>query len=336
MTPATIRDVAKKANVGVGTVSRVLNESSAVSGETRQRVLDVIEELNFSPNPIAKQLSSGRTFAIAVTLPFLTYPSFVERLRGVQQALAYSQYELILYSAENPDHRDSHLELLSRKTRSDGVLVISIPLSDSHIEKFSRAKVPTVLVDVYHPEMNRVYVDDVQGGYMATRHLIELGHTKIGFISDILDQNMKFVTMRYRLEGYKKAHREGDLPVNPNYHQEGHHGRQEARKMAFQMLSSKDRPSAIFAASDTQAIGVLDAAQDLNITVPEELSVIGYDGIRDAEYLNLTTIKQPLFETGYEGSNLLLEILENPTEEVQEIQMPLELINRTSTAPPGG
>ncbi|MCB2179965.1 LacI family transcriptional regulator [bacterium] len=334
MGPVTIRDVAKKANVGVGTVSRVLNNSPSVADSTRERVLAAIKELDYSPNPIAQQLSSGLTHAIAVTLPFLTYPSFVERLRGVQHALAQSNYQLILYSAETPDHRDQQFEDLARQTRSDGVLIISIPLSEAHAERFLRSKTPTVLVDIFYPKMNRVYVDDVHGGYIATKHLIELGHEKIGFISDIVQTRFEFVAMANRLQGYHKALTEFGIPIIPEYHLEDDHGRAEAARMAHALLKLKDPPTAIFAASDTQAIGVLDAAQELGISVPEELSVIGYDNIRDAEYLNLTTIAQPLFESGFEGARLLLKILKEQPDEVQEISMDLELIERATTAPP--
>ena len=334
MGPVTIRDVAKRANVGVGTVSRVLNNSPAVREETRERVLVAIKELNYSPNPIAQQLSSGRTHAIAVTLPFLTYPSFVERLRGVQNAIANSSYQLILYSAETPDHRDRHFEDLIRYTRSDGVLIISIPLTEEHSQRFIERGIPIVLVDIQHPNMNRVNVDDCHGGYMATKHLIELGHHKIAFISDILDTKLKFVAMKNRLEGYQKALKEAGIPILPKYHLEDKHGRIEARGMTRKLLDLDDPPTAIFAGSDTQAIGVLDAAQDCGIKVPDQLSVIGYDNIRDAEYLNLTTIAQPLFESGYEGARLLISLLENPQPDVQEIKMSLQLIDRGTTAPP--
>lgn len=334
MGPVTIRDVAKKANVGVGTVSRVLNDSPSVSDSTRERVLAAIKELDYSPNPIAQQLSSGLTHAIAVTLPFLTYPSFVERLRGVQHALAQSDYQLILYNAETPDHRDRQFEDLARQTRSDGVLIISIPLSEAHAERFIQSKTPTVLVDIYHPRMNRVFVDDEYGGYIATKHLIELGHEKIGFISDTVQTQLEFVAMKNRLKGYKKALAEFGILFNPSYHLQDQHGRAEASRMANDLLTMQTPPTAIFAASDTQAIGVLDAARELGLSVPEELSVIGYDNIRDAEYLNLTTIAQPLFESGFEGARLLLKILKEQPNEIQEISMDLELIERATTAPP--
>jgi DNA-binding LacI/PurR family transcriptional regulator len=334
MTPATIRDVARKAKVGVGTVSRVLNNNPAVSKETRSRVRKAIEELDFSPNIIAQQLSSGQTKAIAVTLPFLTYPSYVERLRGVQNALAQSKYELILYSAETPDHRDHHFETLSRRARADGVLIISIPLSNEQAQKFIKSQIPVVLVDIYHPDIHRIYIDDILGGYMATEHLINLGHTKIGLITDILDTDLSFVAMRNRREGYIKALAEHGIPIQPDYQMQDPHGRVEAAQMAYQLLTLDTPPTAIFAGSDTQAIGVLDAAQELGIAVPEQLSVIGYDNIRDAEYMNLTTIAQPLFESGYQGANLLLSLLKKPKTEPQELVLSLKLIERSTTAPP--
>lgn len=334
MGPVTIRDVAKKAKVGVGTVSRVLNNSPSVAENTRERVLEAIKELDYSPNPIAQQLSSGRTHAIAVTLPFLTYPSFVERLRGVQHALAQSDYQLILYNAETPDHRDRQFEVLARQTRADGVLIISIPVSEANANRFISSNTPAVLVDMYHPKMHRVFIDDELGGYMATKHLIDLGHEKIAFISDFIRNDLGFVAMEKRFKGYQKALKEFGIPFNPAYHLEDYHGRAEASQMTSTLLKYKDPPTAIFAGSDTQAIGALDAARERGISVPEELSVIGYDNIRDAEYLNLTTIAQPLFESGFEGARLLLKILQERPTEIQEITMDLELIERATTAPP--
>ena len=333
MSPATIRDVAEKANVGIGTVSRVLNNHPYVSPDTRQKVLDAIKELNYTPNLIAKQLSSGRTHAIAVTLPFLTYPSFVERLRGVQTALADSNYVLILYGAESVSQRDVNFSDLSQTTRIDGILIVSVPLSEENANAFLETNTPIVLVDIFHPKFSRVFVDEVEGGVMATQHLIELGHSNIAFISDLLDPDFQFLAMRERYRGYQKALRENGIPIRPEYHLEAPHGQYEAKLLAEQLLHLEDPPTAIFAGSDTQAIGVLNAAREMNIQVPEQLSVIGYDGIRDAEYLQLTTIEQPLFDSGVEGVNLLISKIENPSQDIHEIRMPLKLHIRRTTAP---
>lgn len=332
MSPATIRDVAKSAGVSIATVSRVLNDSPAVRSATREKVLDAMEELDYVPNLTARRLSLGRTLTIGITIPFLTLPSFTERLRGVQFALADSEYDLALFSAEVPQNIESCLNNLLGQTRVDGAIIVSLQLNDDQIERLQQRKFPVVLIDAQHPEMNVVYIDDVAGGRMATQHLIDLGHRRIGFLSDYLESPFDFVSMRHRYRGYRRALEDADIEFNSNYQQEGALGGREAYQKAVQLLTLPERPTAIFAASDTHAIGVLKAAQDLSIKVPEELSVIGYDDIRDAEYLNLTTIRQHLFEIGVEGANMLLNTLRAPNGLPRKLQLPTQLVVRGTTA----
>ncbi|MFN2282579.1 MAG: LacI family DNA-binding transcriptional regulator, partial [Anaerolineales bacterium] len=180
----------------------------------------------------------------------------------------------------------------------------------------------------------RVNVDDKKGGRMATEHLLSLGHTKIAFISSFLDNPLQFSSTKKRYEGYYEALQQADIKIDPRYQVEGHHGRKEAEEMALNLLQIDDPPSAIFASSDTKAVGVLDAARQLGLRVPEQLSVIGYDNIRDAEYLNLTTIQQPLYQAGRVGGNKLLELIDNPSQDSEEIILPVELVVRGTTAPP--
>lgn len=334
MKAATIRDVAKRAGVGLGTVSRVLNESPNVSEPTRQRVLQAIQDLNFSPNPVARKLSLGRTQSIAVIVPFFTRPSFIERLRGIEHSLVDSDYDLIIYNVETVQRRDECIREVPRKERADGVLILSLSPRDEDIPFLQRADTPIVLVDANHPSLenlNRVVVDDVAGGFMATQHLIDLGHRRIGYISDFLEDPFNFTSSRYRYEGYRKALAQADLPVLSQYHEQGHHGRFEAAIMAHKMLSRRDRPTAIFAASDTQAMGVLQAARDLGFQVPGDLSVIGYDDIEVAEYLGLTTIRQLLFESGQRGVELLFQLLGDvQSSPVCEV-LPTQLVIRGTT-----
>jgi DNA-binding LacI/PurR family transcriptional regulator len=330
----TIRDVAKKANVSTATVSRVLNDSPKVKLKTREHVLATIAELDYMPNLTARRLSLGRTLTIGIFLPFLTLPSFVERLRGVQQVLADSEYDLVLVSAETPERIDDRIRNLLRSTQVDGAIFVSIHLSNTHLQALRRSNTATVLIDAYHAELNRVVVDDVSGGRAATCHLVDLGHRKIAFLSDYLENPFNFVSMHNRFLGYRQALDEAGIHFRPEYHRQGQLGGREAFQKAKTLLTLDDRPTAIVAASDTHAVGVLKAAHELEIRVPEELSVVGYDDIRDAEYLHLTTIRQHLMDMGVEGAHLLLAALEEPMRKPKEICLPTELIVRGTTAPP--
>ncbi len=331
----TIRDVAKHAGVGLGTVSRVINDSPQVSEATRERVLAAIATLNFVPNPTARHLSLGKTLTIAAIVPWFTRPAEVERLRGVENTLAESDYDLVLYNVETPEKRDTYFRDVPRSERADGVLIVSLSPRDDDVERLAHSTVPIVLVDANHPSLkslNRVVTDDIAGGRSATQHLLDLGHTRIAYISDPIETPFNFTSSRDRLTGYRQALKATGSPFRSDYHGHGELGRYEARRLANEMLHLPDRPTAIFAASDTQALGVLEAAQDCRLRVPEDLSVIGYDDIEMSEYIGLTTMRQMLYESGKRGVELLLEVLEEPgTKPICEV-LPTELITRRTTS----
>ncbi len=331
--PSTIRDVAKLAQVSIATVSRVVNNNPAVSPSTRDKVLRAIAELNYTPSPTARRLSLGRTHTIAIALPLFTLPSFVERLRGVHNALRGSEYDLVLYNVENAEQRDEYFAKLSHPSLVDALLLVSLPPSDKDAERFVQSNVPTVLVDAFHPSLSRVVIDDVDGGYQATRHLIELGHTRIAYLSDYLDTPFH-QSMRHRYQGYRKALAEAGIPFRAEYQVQEKHGRREAQLMAKRLLRLPTPPTAIFAASDTQAIGIMDAARALGVSIPGQLSIVGFDDIRDAEYVDLTTIYQPLYQSGVMGVELILMALEEGLKTPKEIVLPVKLIQRNTTAPP--
>lgn len=334
MTATTIRDVAKHAGVGVGTVSRVINDSTAVSEPTRQKVLAAIEALNYSPNLAARRLSRGKTMTLGIVVPFFTNPSVVKRLQGVVSVLADSEYDLVLFDVEHADKRYILRNVVKREL-ADGLLVISLTPTDEDVSEFNRAQMPTVLVDAYHPALSHAIVDNVAGGFTATEHLIKLGHRKIGFLSDLLDSAFNApIVDRYK--GYKKALAAHDIPFQPAYHVQSSLNRDDARQVAHSLLSLPDPPTGIFAYSDNQAIGVLDAARELGLKVPDELSVIGFDNIDVAEFVQLTTIRQSLFTSGVKGAELLLSEMETPAAEPQEILLPINLVIRNTTAPPKG
>ena len=335
MASSTIRDVARKAGVGVGTVSRVINGSTAVSESTRQKVLAAIDALDYSPSPIARRLSLGRTLTIGVIAPFFIRPSYVERLRGVEATLAESEYDFIIYNVETVTRRDACFRDIPRQERVDGLLIMTLKPSEKEIDRFRQFDMPFVLVDCVNPDVSHVAIDNVQGGYLATKHLIDLGHTKIGYISDLLQESpFGFRPVKDRYEGYRQALEEAGIAFNPDYHRQGELSRREARRLATELLAMPDPPTAIFAYSDTQAFGVLRAAQDIGLKIPEQLSVIGYDDIEISEFLHLTTIRQHLYESGVKGAELLLNEIGNSAAEKQSVFLPPELVVRDTTAVP--
>jgi DNA-binding LacI/PurR family transcriptional regulator len=216
----------------------------------------------------------------------------------------------------------------------DGLLILSLRPADSDMEQFLEAGVPGVIVDASHPRLNSVIVDNVEGGRLATQHLIDLGHVKIGYISDYPDNPFNVAPVRDRREGYLRALDGAGIPCRAEYYREGSLDSQEARGLAVELLSLDDPPAAIFAYSDAQAIGVLEAARDLGLQVPADLSVIGYDDIEAAEFMQLTTVRQSSFDSGVTGARLLLDIMEQSLSDPQEILLPTELVIRSSTAEP--
>lgn len=332
----TIRDVARRAGVGLGTVSRVINHSPLVNEETRTRVERVVAELDYVPNSAARGLPRGRTNTIAVIVPFFTRPSIIERLRGVENTFAQTEYDLIVYNVETPARRDQCIREVPRRGRVDGVLVVSLPPRQADVAYLAKANVPIVLVDAHHPsldKLNRLVVEDVWGGQRATEYLIELGHRRIAFVGDSPDSPFNFTSSNDRLHGYRIALRKAHIPFEREYVAQGEHGRIQARELALALLRLPNRPSAIFAASDTQAMGVLEAARDIGLRVPHDLSVVGYDDIEVAEYLGLTTMRQSLYESGKRGVELLLHAIEHPFAQPISEVLPTELIVRESTAP---
>jgi len=331
----TIRDVAAHAGVGESTVSRVINESPRVSPETRSRVLAAIAELHYRPNPLARGLSLGRCQTVGVIVPFFTHASAVERLRGVGAAMDDSRYDLVLFNVESPLHRSEHVATLHRRDRADGLLVLSLPLPPDELERFTRAQVPVVLVDTRGEGVPTVVTDDIEGGRIATRHLAALGHERIAFIGEDPDNDFGFSSSAQRELGYREVMRDAGLTLYPELIRYAKHDRTVAQRVTEQLLSQRVRPTAVFAASDIQATGVLAAARAAGMHVPDDISVVGFDDIEISSYAGLTTVRQPLYESGRLGAQLLLRALtRGETPGADAHVLPLELVERSTTAPP--
>jgi DNA-binding LacI/PurR family transcriptional regulator len=312
-----------------------MNNSPLVNEETHKRIMAVVKELGYRPDPVARRLSIGKTLAVAVIVPFFTRPSVSERLNGAISLLSQTEYDLVIHNIETAEQYVSCFNKIPDRRQADGVLIISLSPADEETQQLAEADVPIVMIDADHPALtmlHRVTVDDIEGGRRATEHLINLGHRRIGFIGDIIENPFNFGASRDRFLGYRQALEEAGIPYQPKYYAENQHGRQEAHESAKRILSLDDRPTAIFAASDTQAVGVLQAARCAGLRVPEDLSVIGYDDIEVADILSLTTIRQMLFESGRLGVELLLEALEHPDMEPVHTILPTELVVRGTTA----
>lgn len=331
---STIADVAARAGVGMSTVSRVLNGHPNVADSTRERVLAGIRELDYRPSSVARNLSLSRTFVIGVVVPFFTSPSAVERLRGIVSGLEASPYDLTLFDVESPDRRRRAFDAFGREDRADGLLAVSLVPPAAEIARLEAARIPCVLVDAPHPSLPSVLSDDLAGGELAARHLLELGHRRIAFVGDKPSDPFRFHSSRDRTDGYVRALTDAGIAIRPEYVREGTQSREVARRIARELLRLADAPTAVFAASDTQAFGVLEAAQELGVRVPAELSVVGFDDIEAASYVGLTTVRQPLFESGRRGVELLLRSLAGEPAAIRPDILPLELVVRRTTAPP--
>jgi DNA-binding LacI/PurR family transcriptional regulator len=333
--PARIADVAALAEVGIATVSRVLNGRANVAESTRERVLEAIRVLDYRPSSVARNLSLKRTLVVGVVMPFLTEASQIERVRGIVTALASSPYDLALFDVESADRQRRAFRLLADAHRTDGLLVLSLIPPDEEVRRLRIEGIPCVLVDARHDELPSVVIDDVAGGRLATQYLIELGHRRIAFIGDKPSDPFRFLSSRDRTNGYERALAGASIPLRAEYVREGTQSRHVARSIAEELLRLSERPTAVFAASDVQALGVLEAARGLGIDVPGELSVIGFDDIEIASYVGLTTVRQPLFESGRRGAELLLRALVGEPPAVRIETMSLDLVVRGTTRPPG-
>jgi len=331
----TIYDVARTAGVGVGTVSRVLNNSTRVSPETQEKVLSAISVLGFRRSKAARQLSTGIQHRnIGVILPNITHPSFVERLRGMQLALGDqdNDYNLILYSVSEPERYHEQLLAIVEQMAVDGLLIATLTVSEEQRDLLTQAGIPFVtLSDACSGELNCISPDNTHGGYMATQHLLELGHRRVAYVGDEFANDYGFPTSKLRYEGYLAALKNYDVSVRSEYVRLGVHGEETAHRLTEQLLALPEPPTAIFAMSDIQAVGCILAIREAGLRTPEDISVIGFDDVQLSRYIGLTTVRQHLEHSGYLGVQLLLDLLMTPDNVHPRQLPPLELVVRGTT-----
>ncbi|EGQ7789834.1 substrate-binding domain-containing protein [Vibrio cholerae] len=328
---ATMKDIARLAGVSTSTVSHVINKSRFVSDEIAERVNNAAQQLNYAPSALARSLKMNRTKTIGMLVTTSTNPFFGEVVKGVERSCYHQGYNLILCNTEGDNQRmKASINTLLQK-RVDGLLLMCSTLEGERLDVFDRyPDIPIVVMD-WGPILfasDKIQDNSLQGGYMAAKHLIECGHKEIGCITGPLIRHQ--AQMRY--EGYKRALAEAGIAINPDWIVESDF-ECEGGYQAFEKLYQRGKlPSALFVSNDMMAMGVIQAASQRGLRVPDALSLIGYDDVHIAKFMTpaLTTIHQPKYRLGKAAVDTLLYRLENPDTTAQVVQLEPTLVVRSS------
>jgi LacI family transcriptional regulator len=330
----TIVEVAERAGVSLGTVSRVMNNDVHVAPETRERVSAVMHEMGYVANRQARGLKGSRANVIGVLAPDLGTGYIGEILHGIDAELGLHQLDLMLFTTHRTAIKEANYVANMVKGMVDGLLLILPRNPVDYTGTLTSRSFPFVLID--HQGSGNpcpaVGATNWQGAYNATEFLIKLGHTRIGFITGSMDLGAAID----RLDGYKSALRVHHIPEDARLIYEGTFFQPDGYAGGSALLDLTDPPTAIFACNDVMAMGVMDAVRSRGLRVPEDISVLGFDDIPQAALVRpaLTTVRQPLEQMGRLATQMLLDRLKNPEKKVDRIELPTELIVRGSTQAP--
>ncbi|GHO99630.1 LacI family transcriptional regulator [Reticulibacter mediterranei] len=324
----TIYDVATLAGVSISTVSLALNAPTRVSTETRRKVLEAVDALGFVPKPEAVARARRGVGRVGVIAPYTSYPSVARRLNGILHAGSQHEQEIVLFDQESAAQTTSPLlSSLPITGRLDGLIVVSLPLDEAAARRLTDLRLPTVLIDTHYSGFDSVSTSDSTGGRLVAEHLVARGHHRFSFLGETQQSLLYVSPAQQRLAGYRAALSEAGYPLSENNVRFTAHGIGPAFEAARHLLSIEQHPTAIFASSDTLAAGALKAAHDLGLAVPGGVAIVGFDDGELAEALNLTTVRQPLEESGRAAMERLLQQLDQPGT-VREVALGLELILR--------
>ncbi|SCG58996.1 LacI family DNA-binding transcriptional regulator [Micromonospora inositola] len=351
-----IDDVARLAGVSTATVSRALRGLPTVSAATRRRVLAAAEQLQYAVSPSASRLAGGKTGTVAVVVPRITRWFFGTVVEAVEEYLHQSGYDLLLYNLGGREQiRQRVLRTASLHKRVDAVILVATPLRPPEVTALTALDLPGVTISsgTVMPGWPCVRIDDVAAARTATRHLLDLGHTRIAHISGDPDDELAFTTHLDRRRGYQAALRAAGIRPDPSLDVESQFTIDGGNRATAELLARGEPPTAIFAACDEMAMGAMTALRDAGLRVPQDVSVIGIDDHDLAKVLGLSTIAQPAAEQGLLAARILLDPLGASTVEpyagrlpaprggdapghpsVPPVILPTRLVVRESTAPP--
>jgi len=332
----TIKDVAKQAGVSIGTVSRVFNGYPDISESTRKRIFKIAQDVGYSPNLAARTLSSKRQKTIAlifndlVYTPKTTMPMSI--LNGVYDYTQSKGIEFAFYAVTTQKQKQKSFEQFCSERNVSGVILQGLHVTDPYYEQLKTTKIPTVLIDMYvdNPHVGSVSTDNVAAAKDAVSSLIKSGRKNI----DMMNGSYNATVSVWREQGYHEALEAAELPPNSSLIQYANYDEQIARLMAKQVIEQDSTIDAFFCASDLMALGVIKAAQELNKRIPEDIAVMGFDGIELGEYVtpSLSTVSQQPYQFGQEAGKLVVELIDQPTpDQVLIRHVPYKVITRESS-----
>lgn len=323
----TIQDVAKRAGVSVSTVSRVLNGKVDVAVETQDRIRSVIDDLGYTTNLAARSMRSRKKNLVGLIMPDIAYPFAVEVMKGVNRAIAESEFDLLVYTTGDVRksgrafHEQKYVSLLTNSI-SDGVILVAPVAGEFNIDA------PIVSIDpvVSNPNYPAVHATNYQGATDAMGYLLRLGHKRIGFISG----RAELESSNRRLKGYRKTLEKAGIPVDEALIASGDYTTKTGISGTRQLLALDPPPTAIFASNDQMAMGVFQVAEEMGIGIPDDLSVVGFDNITESKYMGLTTVDQFISEMGYVATQMLIKLINGMPLEDQTYRMQTRLVIRNS------
>lgn len=328
-----IREIAKKAGVSVATVSRVLNHPDSVAPKTKERILTVIKESEYTPNWFARGLNFNKTNTIGLLIPNILNPSYIEIAKGIEDVAHQKDYTTLLCNVENVLEKERKYVDSLIKRRVDGIVLVSSLLDNSDADALRKQGIPIVLIGENKDisDVPIVRIDCQNAAYKAVRHFIDIGYKDIGIIYGITPEREN----KRKLEGYKQALEEEGILERKEYILEAVNTIEGGYIAAKKLIDLKNRPRAIFTSSDLLAFGAIDAMKDHGITVPDDVAIIGFDNIRMANLIEpkLTTVEKPLHKMGVVGARLLFDIMdikEDETFDNREILLQSKLKIRKS------
>jgi len=323
---ATIKEVARRARVSVGTASNVISGSAPVSAKLRERIEKAIRELDYQPNHVARSLKVRQTRMLGMVLSDITNPFFPQMVRGAEDAALRHNYLLVTFNTDDHPEREKQILSVLRTRRVDGILLVMAPSDgdDSHIRKAIAAGTRIACLDRVSDGLavDSVCTNNVKGAEMCVRHLISMGHRRIGIITG----SPVVQTARDRLKGYMNSLREAGIPIDEGLIGKGDFRMETGYRASKDLLLGALRPTAIFASNAMMGLGVVKATEELGLRCPEDVAIAMFDDLPFAEALrpHLTAVAQPAYSIGFQGAELLIQRIEGKVRQKQPVSIRLE------------